>query len=149
MARTIIRRFKVSFIQKSSTTLRLLLSHSGTILSILVIFLVAFFSLSANKASGPLLHLSPQLGTFVLSLFSKATDYAFEASAEVVWKRIQWGPLITGGEQLLSYFVMTGGFESWVKTVLYARPSKDSLVPGKSAIGRLRRFQPQFLSAAR
>jgi hypothetical protein len=119
------------------------------ILATIIFALVISFTLTANIIAGPLPTLTPPTGTLLLSLLSKGTDYAFSLAVDASWEMVQWGPMINGGERLLTYFLMTCGFESWLKTLFSTKANKSIGGTVRGSVSRYWPSWPRFLSFIR
>jgi hypothetical protein len=94
------------------------------LLCTIIFTLVVSFSITANSVIGPLTTLTPSMGTLLLNLFSKGTDFALGLAVGASWEVIQWGPMMKeSGERLLTYFLMTCGFKGWWETLFHTTPN--------------------------
>ena len=68
------------------------------------------------------------MGTFVLSLVSKLTDFVLDWGGDAVWEIVLWGPLLKKGEELLTFLTFTSDVDGWLSLILFRprRPSQDS-----------------------
>jgi hypothetical protein len=70
---------------------------------------VASISLSGDSPNWPLARITPPMGVFLLSVFSKLTDFFFEWASDTVWEKMQWGPLMKGGEKVVDFSYLEFG----------------------------------------
>jgi hypothetical protein len=98
------------------------------IIATLLFLIVTPILIRGTSVGWPLSKLTTPMGTFVLSLVSKLTDFVLDWGADTVWEVVHWGPLLRKGEELLTFLAFTSGLGSWLSLVLFRpdRSSKDS-----------------------
>ncbi|KAG9229454.1 hypothetical protein BJ875DRAFT_488901 [Amylocarpus encephaloides] len=109
--------------------------YISIILATLLFILVSYIVLTSisSHLNSPLLKISPQLGTFLLTVLSKLTDYAFGSIANKVRQKIQWGPLLAKSSNMLTFFTMGSSVGGWWKVLLHRRrPSGERIVTANS-----------------
>jgi hypothetical protein len=130
--------------------LHALSSHIPLLLSTLLFLLTTYLTLSSTTlpSTSPLVRLSPQIGTFLLSLLSKLTDYGFQAVASSVREKVQWGVLIKKGGNLLGILTMGASFDGWWKVLMRKRVKHGNGIGG-GGNGRAWYENPRVLSVVK
>jgi hypothetical protein len=115
--------------------LHALSTHLPLLLSTLLFLLTCYLTLSSitSNTTSPLLRLSPQLGTFLLSVLSKLTDYGFQAVASSVREKVQWGVLIQKGGNMLGFLTMGASVSGWRKVLLRKRGRGLTAILGRGS----------------
>jgi hypothetical protein len=117
----------------------------------ILLIVVASITLRANSLNWPLARITPSTGIFLLTVFSKLTDFFFEWAADTVWEKMQWGPFMKGGEKLLTFLTLSAGLKGWMAILfLRHRPSAtDSPSRMKNIVDFFRRSSPRMWSLIR
>ena len=123
------------------------------VLATLLFVVVTYITLSSTitPLQSPLAKMSPQIGTFLLSLLAKGTDYAFQAVFDLVREKIQWGPLLNRGSNMLSFLTMGSSFSGWRKALLRRKnsPGSTSNTINNPQVIRPWYQKPKFLSVVK
>lgn len=117
----------------------------------ILLIIVASITLRANSLNWPLARITPSTGIFLLTVFSKLTDLFFEWAADTVWEKMQWGPLMKGGEKLLTFLTLSAGLKGWIAILfLHHMPSATDFPSRmKNIVGFFRRSSPRMWSLIR
>ncbi|KAE9379810.1 hypothetical protein N431DRAFT_458803 [Stipitochalara longipes BDJ] len=89
------------------------------IIATLLFLIVAPILIRGTSVGWPLSKLTPPMGTFILSLFSKLTDFVLDWGADTVWEMVHWGPLLRKGEELLTFLAFTSDIDGWVRLIFF------------------------------
>jgi hypothetical protein len=116
----------------------------------ILLIVVASITLRANSLNWPLARITPSAGIFLLAVFSKLTDFFFEWAADTVWEKMQWGPLMKGGEKLLTFLTLSAGLKGWMAILfLRHRPSATDSPSRMNIVGFFRYSSPRMWSLIR
>ncbi|KAK4201333.1 hypothetical protein QBC40DRAFT_305991 [Triangularia verruculosa] len=109
------------------------------LITLLLFIFVTLISWQAHNLDWPLARIPIPSGILLLTVVAKFTDWALAGVTDDAWERLQWGPLLRGKGNLLTFLVMSSGFGAWC-TVLFA----SRVQPGEeTTLTRIRRLAKQ------
>ncbi len=104
------------------------------LLAVLLFVLITLTAWKSDALAWPLASISTSSGILLLSILAKLTDWALLGVTDEAWLRLQWGPLLERGGDLLTFLVMDSGMQGWWKVLV------ASSVPGSKFADRVKRL---------